>query len=117
MEAYSFKPQSTVADITRQTLIDVYRSENPALMPFRLGAQVHDSVMGLYPEDPDSAWAVGEGLLEIKRIMQPMLRCGEHEFVLGVDMKVGRDWSNMKGVKWHEDPEELTRRVQEAVNG
>jgi hypothetical protein len=48
--------------------------------------------------------------------MSPVLRYNEHEFIIGVDAKVGRDWSRMKGFKWCEDPLELGERIRAAVS-
>jgi hypothetical protein len=112
MAAYSFKPQSTVVDITNKALVLIDADRE---LPNFLGAQVHDSIMGQLREDTPNH-VLGAQLLRIKAHMSPVLRYSGHEFVIGVDAKVGRDWSRMKGFKWCEDPLELGERIRAAVS-
>lgn len=109
MAAYAFKPQSTVVDIANKALVLIH--EDPELPDF-LGAQVHDSIMGMFPE---RGVHLGRAVQRIKQHMSPALRYSGHEFVIGVDAKAGRDWSRMKGFKLCDDPDELEERIRAAV--
>lgn len=94
MTAYSFKPQSTVADICLQGMCAIYEDRHPVMEPLKLCAQVHDSIVFQYPDDDIEmlrafAWRV-------KMHMSPTLEARGRKFKLGVDCKIGQNWGDMK---------------------
>jgi len=100
MAAYSFKPQSTVVDICLEAMCKIFEDEDDDMMRFELGAQVHDSLMGMYPipkSDGDCERA-GKVILKIIDHMSIEIDYGR-KFTLGVDAKVGTSWSKMTGIK------------------
>ena len=111
MAAYSFEPQSTVADCTIQGLRKAYHDNMDIWMQrVRFGAQVHDSLMFQYPEkDPEG---MAHAILRVREHMTPLLRIKGQEFRLGCDVKIGRDWGHMKEVKVSDnDPAALRDRI------
>ena len=100
MAAYSFKPQSTVVDICLEAMCKVFEDESEEMLRFELGAQVHDSLMGMYPipvTDQDCE-RIGRVVLRIIDHMSIEIDYGR-KFTLGVDAKVGLSWSKMTGIK------------------
>lgn len=93
-KAYSFKPQSTVFDICRQALMKVYYDQGPLCRPARPKANVHDSLMFGYPN-------VGQDqLIEfaclVREYLSIELYCKGRTFRLGVDVKYGPNWGEMR---------------------
>lgn len=92
-KAYSFKPQSTVADIVLRAMSLAYGDATELMQPMRLKANVHDSILCWYPDEPR------EQLFDFARRMRaylsPELTCGDRQFTLGVDVKAGPSWGHM----------------------
>lgn len=115
MAAYSFKPQSTVADVCLKAMKLAYQDESDMFSQMRLGAQVHDSFMVNYDMSTEPYdWLRLAGFLRIVSTdyMRQQIVYGNYSFKLGCDIKLGVDWSNMVSVKMSEDPEEFVRRIQ-----
>jgi hypothetical protein len=108
-QAYSFKPQSTVADSCLQAMCRVYENESEAFCKVRLGAQVHDSLMIMHPIPADrQGWVELAQTVHIiaQDYMRPLLTYGGREFRLGCDLKLGLDWGHMKECTIQDDPED-----------
>jgi DNA polymerase I - 3''-5'' exonuclease and polymerase domains len=100
-QAYSFIPQSTVVDICLQAMCAAYEDRSIEFVPWHLGAQVHDSLM---IQVPTNDWLVVEAICtKIIKHMSPELEYNGYKFTLGVDMKIGLNWGNMRSVKRVED--------------
>lgn len=92
--AYSFKPQSTVGDIVRKAMLSVYLDDDHVGMWAKLKANVHDSLMIQYPDNPRDRLL--EFVVRVIRYMSPELECNGRTFTLGVDVKCGHNWGNME---------------------
>jgi len=96
-QAYSFTPQSTVVDICLQAMCKAYEDPDIANVDWRLGAQVHDSLM---IQMPIFDWTVVEHVCaKIIEYMRPDIEYNNYKFKLGVDMKIGLNWGDMRSVK------------------
>lgn len=96
-QAYSFVPQSTVVDICLQAMCSAFEDRSIEFVPWHLGAQVHDSLM---IQVPTHDWLVVEAICtKIIKHMSPELEYNGHKFILGVDMKIGLNWGDMRSVK------------------
>ena len=114
MAAYSFKPQSTVGDIVNEALVKIYRSQDPEFKDMLPGwAQKHDSLL---LQSHSKSPYLGLWASTVRRLMSPLLTINGHEFRLGVDMKVGWNWGDMKEVPWTPDPVQLQRDISEALS-
>jgi DNA polymerase-1 len=123
-EAYSFIPQSTVADvIDERGLIYIYYNRD-LLLPVELLAQRHDSIAFQIPLTiPWSKHA--EILLAIRSSLETPLKARGREFVIPADMKMGQNmytWDEknpfpgaMRSVKWS-DVYTLARQLEETWN-
>jgi DNA polymerase family A len=99
-KAYSFVPQSTVADIVLNAMADAFESTDPIFEPMDLRANVYDSVLVQYPGDSaNPSREVTDFALAMRELLSPELRALSGEaFKLGVDVKVGPNWGNMKSM-------------------
>jgi DNA polymerase I-like protein with 3'-5' exonuclease and polymerase domains len=100
--AYSFKPQSTVADVCLEAMCLIYEDTSSWFEPVRLGAQVHDSVQIQYPiPDCLDGWIyLAKVCHDICHIhMKPWLKYREQEFRLDCDVKMGLNWGEMVPVR------------------
>lgn len=95
-QGYSFKPQSTVGDITLQAMCSIY--EDDSLQDIRLGAQVHDSLLLQSPIPAvDTDWAALTVACErVIHHLRPELEYNGFKFRLNVDMKIGLNWGDMR---------------------
>lgn len=106
-QAYSFRPQSTVFDVCRIGMMSAFRDESAAFRPAQLAAQVHDSLLFDYLSHHLSG--IREFCCKMKHhYMRPLLRIADpegisREFQLGVDVKMGWNWGEMKDVPYPED--------------
>ena len=93
LDAYSFIPQSTVVDMVN---IGMTKAFDDKSLDFQLLAQVHDSILIQVPPEWEKA------AQDCKKIaldyMMPTIQYGAREFQIPTDVKVGYDWSNMRGV-------------------
>ena len=93
LDAYSFIPQSTVVDMVN---IGMTKAFDDKSLDFQLLAQVHDSILIQVPPEWEKA------AQDCKKIaldyMMPTIQYGAREFQIPTDLKVGYDWSNMRGV-------------------
>ena len=93
LDAYSFIPQSTVVDMVNIGMTNAFDDKS---LDFQLLAQVHDSILIQVPPEWEKA------AQDCKKIaldyMMPTIQYGAREFQIPTDVKVGYDWSNMRGV-------------------
>ena len=92
--AYSYKPQSNVAYIVQRAMRSCYADGHQLMAPMEILANVHDSMLTQYPAEPHDRFV--EFCQRVIKHMSPTLHCNGHEFTLGVDVKVGHDWDNMR---------------------
>lgn len=86
-EGLAYLPQSTVADITNQGLLNLYRRGHEILL------QVHDSVV-LQCSDSQ----VGQVVEEVRECMTVPVEINGAMLTIPVDVKVGKNWKEL--VKW-----------------
>jgi DNA polymerase I-like protein with 3'-5' exonuclease and polymerase domains len=112
-KAYAFKPQSTVADIVNDAMIQIYENQSRTFQAMLPGwAQKHDSLLFNYPvANP----YMGQWCNAVREYMSPELSINGHVFRLNVDLKVGYDWSNMKGVEFVSGGASMRERVNAAL--
>lgn len=104
-KAYSFKPQSTVVDIVLKAMCLAFEDTSEPFQKMHLGAQVHDSLMALYPTDN---WGdLFYFCHQMVEYMRPELNYSGHTFRLNVDIKVGLNWGDMHSVKTPEQIPEV----------
>lgn len=97
-KGYAFKPQSTVFDICRQAMVAAHDAHSdPLLRHMLLRAQVHDSILTEWPDSREDELV--PYAQEIVRLMSVPLEAKGHTFTLGVDVKVGPNWGEMKTLK------------------
>ena len=108
-QAYSFVPQSTVVDICLEAMCLAFEDPDIENVQWHLGAQVHDSLM---IQMPTYDWNIVEHVCKkIIQYMSPTLEYNGYKFTLGVDMKVGLNWGDMRSI---EGPGQI-REVYEAL--
>jgi hypothetical protein len=100
--AYSFKPQSTIGDITLQGMCEAYEDERPHMLLADLLTQTHDSVTYQYPVDhmPEMAMFMDD---MTGRILRPELEYNGQKFFIEADMKIGLSWGRMESFKWNSE--------------
>lgn len=117
--AYSFVPQSTVADVTNRGMILTYEDNSPDFQSVELLAQVHDSIIVQTPFDDYER--VARVCLRIALdYMNPTLEYNSREFHIGTDIKIGHNRGNMQEVPLGNDTKEMAeslRKMQEELDG
>lgn len=93
-KAYSFKPQSTVFDICRQAMTQMFNSRDPILQPALLRSQTHDSILTEWPDSLRED--VGDFARAMIKLMSVPLEAKGHTFTLGVEVKIGPNWGDMR---------------------
>ena len=108
LDAYSFIPQSTVVDMVNIGMTNAFDDKS---LDFQLLAQVHDSILIQVPPEWEKA------AKDCKKIaldyMMPTIQYGAREFQIPTDVKVGYDWSNMRGV--NVTSQTLAADIREAI--
>ena len=117
--AYSFKPQSSVADVVNQGIISVWNSE--FMEDWEILMQVHDSAVYQVPiPDPDDVYAWGKLVTQCRQLcykhLNPTLRAGDQEFTIGTDLKVSiENWATMQEVAVGDDPHATLKQLRDAL--
>lgn len=106
--AYSFKPQSTVADIVLGAMAAAYQDRSNLFEHMRLKANVHDSVLVWYPTKPE--WRLIEFARGMVKYLSPKLLSKGRSFTLGVDVKCGPNWGAMEKPAWALKAEDLPKK-------
>jgi len=117
MQAYSFLPQSTVADITVRGMCGVYfaERENKALYAAELLGNVHDSILIQYPMSLGLE-NFAKALSEIRDIMEPLIKWEGREFIIKTDAKIGLSWGDMKELNLYGDIQQQLFSIKEYYN-
>ena len=102
-KAYSYKPQSTVANIVKRAMRLCYEDRSALFEPMEMCANVHDSLLFDYPSQPWDRFV--EFAHAVRDYMSPELSVNGHSFVLNVDAKYGKNWGDMQ-------PLELEKRLE-----
>lgn len=112
-EAYSFIPQSTVADIiNRRGLLEVYYDQDK-YHDVELLNQVHDSIVFQTPIS--IGWrAHATILLSIRKSLETPIVWRGREFVIPAGLDVGPTMTQRADVMWSSDVDEMARRLEEA---
>lgn len=92
-QGYSFKPQSTVADIVVQAMCEFWESDNDTLKPAILAQQVHDSLGFAFPENLVNL--APSFIQTTQTLLCPTLTIKNRSFTIPVDCKIGLDFGNM----------------------
>lgn len=90
--AYSFKPQSTVGDLTNTALVRFY---NRFGSDTSIALQLHDAIY-VYSEISDSA--IRENMEKLREAMLMPLEANGEKFYIDVDFSVGKTWGSMEEV-------------------
>jgi len=114
-QAFSFKPQSTIGDITRQAVASIYKDNYPS----EIIQQVHDSVVFQLPETKD----IKDNAAYIAKVafsenhLRPRLHYSGHDFFIESDAKVGYSCGKRGqiAVKLSEDVDLQTENLKEAL--
>ena len=110
-KAYSYKPQSTVADIILRGVVSAYNDDSPLMAYMGLRANVHDSVLVNWPD------AMQEELpafvAKMIGYLSPELECKGRRFTLSVDVKVGPNWGAMEKLRLSKTPKHTTEELLE----
>lgn len=124
--AYSFVPQSTVADLVNHGIMDTYYDTRTEQLDNELLGQVHDSILGQYNLTPNLHNSIAEKsnivlpiqALRMAKVMKQtanyMSRDMEYSgrtFNIDNDMKIGDSWSNMKGADLSLPDNELAETI------
>ena len=118
MAAYSFRPQSTVVDISNRAMCMIFEEETDDFELVGLRAQVHDSLMIMHPTptNEDEYIRMATNCYRIMYdFMSPELTYGAFSFTLGVDMKVGVSWGKMSGIKDKSSPLTIAKGLMEII--
>lgn len=123
MAAYSFVPQSTVFDVCRKGMISAYNDDTLPFHDMHLGAQVHDSLMAIYPTPADDWHNLAKF---IRKMVHAHMRHELHytgatdkverSFTLGVDAKIGFNWGTMHSIKVTQDLDSIIDAVKQALD-
>lgn len=116
-EAYSCIPQGTCGDVINERGVNYIYYDQNSFWPVELLLQVHDSIGFQIPLSvPWSEHA--EMIIKIKRSLETPLVAGAREFVIPVDLTVGKNFCKEKGVElkgknFPEDVKLLSERLKE----
>lgn len=99
--AYSFKPQSTIGDISLQGMCAAYEDDAYYMRMADLLTQTHDSVTYQYPVGHWKSMARFVSHM-MYRHLRPELEYNGYKFYINSDLKVGRSWGHMIEVKVEE---------------
>lgn len=116
--AYSFEPQSTVADLVNWGLIRTYEDtgDYSLLNETELLGQVHDSALGQdpYKEGTEENFLkIASGLQKIGEYLDPEMETGGRTFRIDNDLKVGfSSWGTLKAVDIHKPANELAKDLK-----
>jgi len=110
-EAYSYPPQSTVADIINERgLIHVYYSQE-LYKSVELLNQVHDNIVLQIPLA--EGWeAHARMLLSIRDSLETPIVWRGREFTIPADLSLGKNMKDMESVGWSRDAKQLARTLE-----
>lgn len=112
--AYSFQPQSTVADLVNMGIRDTYYDKLPQTDELELLGQVHDSVLSQHPTD--NFYNMAYSLQYMGDRMDQEMEYGARKFRIDNDLKVGPTWGNMKEVDLNLPTDQMALKLEEVHN-
>ena len=92
--AYSFIPQSTVGDLLNQALLSLYNKLPQIPYEVVILLQLHDALYTMVEESQ-----VDETIVLMRECMMIQVTCGNEEFYIDCDFKVGDSWAEGKDVE------------------
>jgi|TARA_Y100000310_G_scaffold2621_1_gene3393 DNA polymerase I-like protein with 3'-5' exonuclease and polymerase domains len=111
--AYSFLPQSTVFDCTREGMVKTYNDKSSVMQKVEILGQIHDSTLNQMPADP--ALIAEAGVKIGLDYMNPLLVYNSKEFRIGTTMKIGTDWGHMHEAVLSDNQKETEKSVREVL--
>lgn len=113
--AYSFIPQSTVFDITREGMIGWQNDED--MDTVELLAQTHDSLTFQFRDVKTGLDLAPHAVTIGLDYMNPKMTYNSREFQIGTTMKIGTDWggSSMHECLLSDDVDETAQAVDEVL--
>lgn len=86
-EAYAYRPQSTIPDITNHLLLALCSQRNKGIMSFWLHCQVHDSlVLSCHPGELD---AILKFMLKYEN-WHPVIKLAAGDLIIPIEIKTGK---------------------------
>lgn len=113
-EAYAFVPQSTIFDLVRDAMIEIYLSEDKLLYDqLEMLTQTHDSFLNqlLMAEWREAALAIHK---IVSGSLGRTLHAKGRDFKIGTEVKIGPNWGHMEPVSYTPDIDVLALRAEEA---
>lgn len=112
--AYSFNPQSTVADNVNWGIIYAYEDVSPKMQPLEILGQVHDSILFQYPIYllPDLV----EVIRKIQGYMEPELEYMGRSFTIKTDMKAGFNWGELEELELGKPDDQLEQDLKRLID-
>ena len=97
--SYAFIPQSTVGDLLNTALIRLYNRIKNIDYEIMILHQLHDALYTMVKEED-----VGKTIKLMRECMMIPLQCGNEEFVIDCDFKVGDSWAEGEDmeINWRE---------------
>jgi len=124
--AYAFVPQSTVADLVNQGIIDTYSDRLPYMKLLEMLGQVHDSIVGQNqmegaPEQKGystyyAALDMAKGMKRTAEYMNNKMEYSGREFYIESDLKVGAGWGDLKTVDLSANVDKLATQINGVYN-
>lgn len=117
--AYSFLPQSTVADLVNTGIIDSYYDRSDGMLELDMLGQVHDSILGQYYINPkyfDDFNRMSKALQTVGSYMNTEMEYSGRKFYIDNDLKIGSGWGDMVEVDINADEQELSKQILGVYN-
>jgi len=111
-KAYSFLPQSTVADSVNKGMVKFYNDETDYFRSAELLVHVTDSLVMQYPIEDFGAMSEFAVKMALDYI-NPTLMYGTKEFTIDTKVTIGLDWGNMVEVDISEDINKTAENLRE----
>jgi len=121
---YAFIPQSTVADILHLAKQWYWKKAETVGTYGEILGETHDSLTLQFPLSALRSGFMAEEMLQLKKVLEPELHWKDRKWIIPTDFKAGfslgawkKDFTvGIRGIKWGEDADELTRNLIDAVN-
>jgi len=124
--AYAYLPQSTVADLVNQGIIDSYEDRTGYMKLLEMLGQVHDSIVGQnqiegHPEQKGyspyyACLDMAKGMHKVASYMNSPMEYSGREFYIDSDIKVGAGWGDLQTVNLSAKVDELARQLLRVYN-
>lgn len=115
--AYAYVPQSTVAQVLNEALVDSYEKQLDTGLEFlqqmELLSQVHDSA--LFQHRLDNLLSMARCIYMMKQFMEKPLIANGRKFVIRTDAKVGYNAKDLIAIDIEGDPDHITSELEKAL--